>query len=348
MGAVPYDGGVSFRVWAPNARNVAVVGDFCGWRMPKKTPMVRDSARSGTWSAFVPGVEPGSEYRFLVRRGGPYLWRIDPFARKVTDSVGNGVVFDPKSIDWSGDDFEMPGWDDLVVYEIHIATFAADENGPGTFDKAIARLDHLACLGVTAVELMPPFEFAGTVSWGYNPSHLFAIESSYGGPEAFVRFVREAHARGIAVILDIVHNHLGPTDLDLWRFDGWRKGRWGGIYFYNDRRAETPWGPTRPNCDRKDVRGFLRDSAETESLRDLVSSIFETNLSLNDMRLNVVMKKLSGWAAIIAVPTLITGWFGMNVPYPGYGAGWGFWLALGVSVISAVVLYITFRRHDWL
>ena len=261
MGAVPVDGGVSFRVWAPNARNVAVVGDFCGWRMPKKTPMVRDGAKAGTWSAFVPGVDAGSEYRFLVRRGGPYLWRIDPFARKVTHSVGNAVVFDPRSLDWSGDDFEMPGWDDLVVYEIHIATFAADENGSGTFDKAIRRLDHLAWLGVNAVELMPPFEFAGTVSWGYNPSHLFAIESSYGGPEAFARFVKEAHARGIAVILDIVHNHLGPTDLDLWRFDGWRKGRWGGIYFYNDRRAETPWGATRPNYDRKDVRGFLRDSA---------------------------------------------------------------------------------------
>lgn len=261
MGALPHDGGVTFRVWAPNARNVAVIGDFCGWQPGRKRPMARDDGRSGTWSVFVPGAAPGSEYRFLVRRGGPYLWRIDPFARQVTSSVGNGVVFDPRHLDWGEETFRSPGWDELVLYELHIGTFAADEHGPGTFDKAIGRLDHLAWLGVNAVEVMPPFEFAGTVSWGYNPSHLSAIESSYGGPFAFARFVRAAHARGIAVFLDVVHNHLGPTDLDLWRFDGWRKGRYGGIYFFNDRRAHTPWGSTRPDYGRKQVRNFLRDSA---------------------------------------------------------------------------------------
>ncbi len=260
MGAIPHDGGVTFRVWAPHARHVAVVGDFCGWDRNRKTMLRRDSARSGTWSALVPGVDVGSEYRFLVRRGGPYLSKIDPFARAVTHSAGNAVVFDPRRIDWGTEQFTMPGWDELVIYEIHIPTFAADPDGRGDFDHAIARLDHLAWLGVTAVEVMPPFEFAGTISWGYNPAHLFAIESSYGGPLAFARFVREAHARGIAVILDVVHNHLGPSDLDLWRFDGWGKRRYGGAYFYNDRRADTPWGATRPNYGRKEVRNFLRDS----------------------------------------------------------------------------------------
>ena len=261
MGAVPHDGGVTFRVWAPHARNTAVVGDFCCWDTGRKVPLARDQVRSGTWSAFVPGVGVGSEYRFLIRHGGPYLWRIDPFARQVTHSRGNGVVFDPARLDWGDDRFTMPGWDDLVVYEVHLPTFAADGDGPGTFDRAIGRLDHLAWLGVNAVEVMPPFEFAGEVSWGYNPSHVFAIESSYGGPYAFARFVREAHARGIAVILDVVHNHLGPTDLDLWRFDGWHRRGYGGLYFYNDRRALTPWGATRPNYDSPGVRNFLRDSA---------------------------------------------------------------------------------------
>lgn len=261
MGAIPHDGGVTFRVWAPNARNVAVIGDFCGWDTKRKAPMALDHKRSGTWSTFVPGAGTGSEYRFLVRRGGPYLWRIDPFARKVTHSRGNAVVYDPRQIDWGTDHFESPGWDHLVVCEVHIPTFAATEHGAGTFDTAIERLDHLAWLGINAVEVMPPYEFAGSVSWGYNPSHIFAIESSYGGPEAFARFVREAHRRGIAVILDVVHNHLGPTDLDLWRFDGGGKRRWGGIYFYEDRRALTPWGATRPNFERKEVRSYLRDAA---------------------------------------------------------------------------------------
>ena len=261
MGAVCHDGGVTFRVWAPHARNVAVIGDFCGWQMPRKTLLARDHARAGTWSAFVKDAGPGSEYKYLVRRGGPYLWRMDPCARAVTSSVGNSVVFDPTSLAWPDTPYTSPGWDDLVIYELHVRTFAADEDGPGTFDKAIGRLDHLAWLGVNAVEVMPPFEFAGSVSWGYNPSHVYAIESSYGGPAAFARFVQAAHDRGIAVILDIVHNHLGPTDLDLWRFDGWAKRRYGGAYFFNDRRAYTPWGATRPDYGRKEVRNFLRDSA---------------------------------------------------------------------------------------
>ena len=110
---------------------------------------------------------------------------------------------------------------------------------------------------------MPPFEFAGDISWGYNPAHLFAIESSYGGPDAFKRFIRDAHAHGIAVIVDVVYNHVGPSDLDLWRFDGWSEGDGGGIYVYNDERAVTPWGATRPDYGRGEVRTFLRDSAMT-------------------------------------------------------------------------------------
>ncbi len=261
MGAIPHDGGVTFRVWAPNARQVAVTGDFSGWDPAHKVRLERDNARSGTWSTFVAGVGPGSHYRFLIRSGGPYRSRIDPVARQVTHSDGDAVVFDPRALDWSGDHFGMPGWDDLVLYEVHIPTFGAADGLAGTFDRAVERLDHLAWLGVNAVEVMPPFAFAGHVSWGYNPSHLFAIEPSYGGPHAFARFVQAAHARGIAVILDVVYNHLGPGDLHLWRLDGGRRRHYGGSYFYNDRRALTPWGATRPNYDRKHVRNYLRDSA---------------------------------------------------------------------------------------
>ncbi|WP_344079780.1 alpha-amylase family glycosyl hydrolase [Nostocoides veronense] len=261
MGAIPHDGGVTFRVWAPNARNVAVIGDFCGWERRRMTPMARDHSRAGTWSAFVPAARTGSEYRFLVRRGGPYLWRIDPVARQVTHSRGNAIVFDPRAVDWGSEPFEMPAWDDVVIYEVHIPTFAAGGPHGRTFEAAAARLDHLAWLGVNAVEIMPCAEFAGDTSWGYNPAHPFAVESSYGGPRGLTHFVREAHRRGIAVILDVVHNHLGPSDLDLWRFDGWHRSHYGGIYFYNDQRARTPWGATRPNYHRKDVRNYLRDSA---------------------------------------------------------------------------------------
>jgi 1,4-alpha-glucan branching enzyme len=122
-------------------------------------------------------------------------------------------------------------------------------------------LDHLVRLGITDVQLMPVAEFAGDLSWGYNPACPFAVEQAYGGPAGFKRFVKEAHRRHLGVILDVVYNHFGPDDLHLWRFDGWSEHDGGGIYFYNDHRAETPWGRTRPDYGRAEIRSFIRDNA---------------------------------------------------------------------------------------
>jgi 1,4-alpha-glucan branching enzyme len=263
MGAVPYDGGTMFRVWAPHADAVFVSGTFDDWAQTR-TELARDGdGSSGSWSADVDGVEAGAEYRFTIRTRDGDLSRIDPYARQVTNSVGNAVVYDHAAFDWGDDALEMPPWDDLVIYELHVGTFAATADRRGTFDAARKRLPYLQKLGVSAVQVMPPFEFAGDISWGYNPAHLFAIESSYGGPDAFKRFIRDAHSHGIAVIVDVVYNHFGPSDLDLWRFDGWSENDGGGIYVYNDDRASTPWGRTRPDYGRGEVRTFLRDSALT-------------------------------------------------------------------------------------
>jgi 1,4-alpha-glucan branching enzyme len=180
----------------------------------------------------------------------------------VTNSVGNSLVLDP-SFDWGDDDqFTMSAHNEFVIYEMHIGTFRRKKGGvPGTFLTAIKGLDFLKWLGVNAMEVMPPFEFAGDLSWGYNPAHPFAIETAYGGPKAFKTFVKEAHKRGIAVILDVVYNHFGPSDLDLWQFDGWSENGKGGIYFYNDWRSQTPWGDTRPDYGRPEVRRYLLDNA---------------------------------------------------------------------------------------
>ena len=271
MGAQPYPGGVTFRVWAPHATAAWVHGSFNSWaepgialaRDPSSEPGAARGARAATWSADVPTASIGAEYRYRLATDAGVLSRIDPYARQVTSSVGNAVVYDPAAFDWGPAGFEMPGWNDLVIYEMHIGTFGARGDLPGTFDRAARRMGYLQELGIGAIQVMPPFEYAGEISWGYNPAHIFAIESSYGGPDAFKRFVRAAHEHGIAVIVDVVYNHLGPGDLDLWRFDGWAEGEWGGIYFYNDVRAVTPWGNTRPDYGRGEVRTFLRDSALT-------------------------------------------------------------------------------------
>lgn len=263
MGAIPSRSGTTFRVWAPHAQAVFVTGTFDDWAGASTALARDDDGASDTWSAHVDGVEPGAEYKFTIRTADGDLSRMDPYARQVTNSVGNGVVYDPAAFDWTGDDFTMPGWDDIVIYELHVGTFAAKGDRRGDFDHAARRLPYLRDLGISAVQIMPPFEFAGDISWGYNPAHLFAIESGYGGPDAFKRFIKAAHEHGIAVIVDVVFNHLGPSDLDLWQFDGWSENGGGGIYFYNDDRAATPWGETRPDYGRGEVRTFLRDSALT-------------------------------------------------------------------------------------
>lgn len=251
------DGGVSygFWVWAPNADDVRLQLFHPDGRDAEPfegIPMTREE--TGVW-AVTADVQFGMQYMFRVCRGDEEYWRIDPRALEVTNSVGRSIVHDP-SFDWTDHDFHAAPLSDWVIYELHPGTFG------GTLDGVVERLDHLVELGVNAVELMPVSEFAGSQSWGYNPAMPFAVESSYGGPAAMRRLVDAAHARGIAVIADVVYNHLGPSDLDLWRFDGWYEGAGGGIYFYNDEwKSSTPWGNTRPDYGREEVRRYLIDNA---------------------------------------------------------------------------------------
>jgi 1,4-alpha-glucan branching enzyme len=258
MGATPHAEGVAFRVWAPHAERVSVIGSFNGWDSDKH-PM--QAEENGNWYADVAEAHVGDQYKFLLTTATGALKRIDPYAREVTNSVGNAIVHDT-SFDWGGDDFHLAPWNELVIYELHVGTFNDDEgdNTSGQFASVTARLGHLKKLGVNAIQIMPVGEFAGDRSWGYNPAHIFSVELTYGGPLAFKRFVKRAHQQGIAVILDVVYNHLGPGDLDLWQFDGWSENNRGGIYFFNDDRAITPWGETRPDYGRGEVRQYLLDN----------------------------------------------------------------------------------------
>lgn len=256
IGAIPHDSGVAFRVWAPNAEAVAVVGSFNDWN-GDANPLEREE--DGCWYADVPAAKIGDEYRYRLRYRNQVFDRIDPRAREVTHSQGNGVVLDLRTAA-DDDDFAPAPLNALVLYELHLGTFHGRDGRCGTFDTAIDKLPHLKELGVNAVQLMPVVEFPGEESWGYNPSHPFAVESSYGGPAALRRFVQAAHREGIAVFLDVIYNHFGPGDLHLWRFDGWFENDRGGIYFYQDERADSPWG-ARPDYGRREVREYVIDNA---------------------------------------------------------------------------------------
>ncbi|HUC86706.1 MAG TPA: alpha-amylase family glycosyl hydrolase [Candidatus Saccharimonadales bacterium] len=257
LGAVAHKGGVSFGVWAPHATSVAVMGSFNEWSQTA-TPLARDD--TGCWFADVSGAKVGQEYKYVIQNGEQTLLKNDPRALQLTASGDNSIIVSA-DFDWGDDQYELPPLNQQVIYELHLGTFhRVDPATPGTFETTAAKLDYLVELGVTTVELMPVSSTTVDHWWGYDPDYLYAVEASYGGRQAFLEFVKAAHARGIGVVVDVVYNHLSPyPGLDLWQFDGWSENGKGGIYFYNDWRGDTPWG-ARLDYGRPEVRQYISDN----------------------------------------------------------------------------------------
>ncbi|MFD7427892.1 malto-oligosyltrehalose trehalohydrolase [Streptomyces sp. NPDC059818] len=227
-----------FEVWAPDAGSAAL--RLAG----EPRPMERDPVRAGWWTADAPAAD-GDRYGFVLD-GGPVL--PDPRSRRQPDGPdGESAVVDHSTYRWR-EDWAGRGLPGAVLYELHIGTYTAQ----GTFDAAAARLGHLAELGVTHVSLMPVCPFPGVHGWGYEGVSLWAVHEPYGGPEGLKRFVDTAHGLGLAVVLDVVHNHLGPSGNHLPAF---------GPYFTETHH--TPWGAAvnldAPGSD--EVRAFLLGSA---------------------------------------------------------------------------------------
>jgi maltooligosyltrehalose trehalohydrolase len=240
FGANVVKNGVEFRVWAPASRFVDVV--IYGPDAERVHPLKAEA--DGYFAATVPGTGAGARYRYRLDEKDAFP---DPASRSQPDGVHEpSAVVDP-SFAWTDDGWRGVAADDLVIYELHVGT--ATE--AGTFDALIERLDDIVALGVTAVEPMPIAEFPGAHNWGYDGVYLYAPESSYGGADGFRRFVDAAHARGLAVILDVVYNHLGPEGNYLHAVTG-------GQYFTD--RHHTPWGDAIDYA-RRPVREFAIQNA---------------------------------------------------------------------------------------
>jgi len=275
-GATPYHDslgtGVTFRVWAPNATNVTLPGQFNSWSTTS-THLIQETNNGnpdGIWSLDLASATNGNQYKYYFT-GASTPYKNDPRARMVTQagSGGNSIVYDPNAFNWAGDNFTNPALNDLFVYELHIGTFYDPRSGqslPGRYLDATNKLDYLKSLGVSAIEVMPIGEFGGNSNWGYDTAQQFAADNyAYGGPDGFKTLVKACHARGIAVLLDVVHNHYGPDNLDMWNFDGFAGNNsigGGGIYFYESNTALqiTPYGDTRPNFSSNQVNSFIQDS----------------------------------------------------------------------------------------
>ena len=247
-GARLVEEGVRFAVWAPAARGVAVRLASPSHAGERDHALERDER--GVWSGLVHGASAGADYRLvLVDEKGEERALPDPVSRFQPEGVhGPSRVVDPHAFEWTDDDWRGIPLADYAIYEMHVGTFSEE----GTLDGAIRHLPELVELGVTAVEVMPIAQFPGERNWGYDGVGLYAVQNSYGGPEAFRRFVDAAHAHGLAVILDVVYNHVGPEGNYLGAF---------GPYFTD--RYRTPWGSAvnYDGPDSDEVRRFVVDNA---------------------------------------------------------------------------------------
>lgn len=230
----------SIQVWAPSANRVdAVIDDQ---RVSLQPHATRDA-----WWTTARQHKHGTRYGFLLDESDAML--PDPRSPWQPDGVfGLSAVVDHSLFGWSDPAWQPPPWEDAVVYEMHIGTFSAE----GTFEGAIPHLDTLVRLGITHVEILPVNEFSGRRGWGYDGVFIYAPHHAYGGPDGLKAFVDACHSLGIAVIIDVVYNHMGPEGNVVQRF----------APYFTDRNP-TPWGGG-PDLDGEvaaEVRGFFIDNA---------------------------------------------------------------------------------------
>jgi maltooligosyltrehalose trehalohydrolase len=269
-------------VWAPQAARVRVAIAEHGESVENPLVTVElDPAEGGWWSADVAQASPGREYGFLLDDDQQVL--PDPRSRRQPHGVHQPSRFQDDDFTWTDGRWPGHGLPDSVIYELHIGTFTQ----AGTFEAAIERLDHLVGLGITHVEILPVNDFNGEWNWGYDGVLWYAVHEAYGGPDGLKRFVDACHGAGLAVVLDVVYNHLGASGNYLTRFGPYLKtgcNTWGDLVNLDGPSA----GPVREyiidnalmwlsefhvDALRLDAVHALRDSSEVHLLAELSARV---------------------------------------------------------------------------
>jgi maltooligosyltrehalose trehalohydrolase len=249
--------GASFRLWAPASKRVDLL---------LEKPQAMRRGEDGWFSANVPGVKAGARYKFRI---DDEIDVPDPASAFQPDDVlGPSEVIDHLKYPWRATDWRARPWHEAVMMEAHVGTFTKE----GTYRAMIGKLDHLVASGITALELMPLADFAGSRNWGYDGVLWYAPDSAYGRPDDLKALIDEAHLRGLMVFLDVVYNHFGP--------EGNYLGRYAPSFF---TEAQTPWG-SAIDYGVREVRAFAIENAlywlreyRFDGLRlDAVNTIVET------------------------------------------------------------------------
>src|ERR1022692_2014664 len=231
------DGNVRFRLWAPAARQV----ELCLGDVNRATHIPLEPREEGWFELITGAAKPCTQYRFQVDSAQKVP---DPASRfQPRDVRGPSEVIDPEAFDWQDQDWRGRPWEEAVIYELHVGAFTPE----GTFAAVADKLDYLADLGVTVLELMPLADFPGRRNWGYDGVLPFAPDSNYGRPEDLKQLIQSAHSHGIMVLLDVVYNHFGPEGNYLHSY---------APQFFTDRH-HTPWG-----------NGINYDGPESNTVRD--------------------------------------------------------------------------------
>jgi len=259
IGAVLHGAGSQVRVFAPNATSVKVYGDWNGWNEASAVALARGG--DGFWEGEVVGLGTGGRYELLVGCDpSPANHRLDPAAREtdsssLDNSANKSRVVDP-AYGWAA--FNTPSFDDLILYQCHVGSFSGYHDGHtapndvATFDQLRTKLGYIKDLGFNALALLPVQEFRANRSWGYNPAFFFALESAYGSPAELRALVDECHRCGLAVIFDVVYNHVSDDDSSFYHFDENADGE--GDSYLSRRRTDWGWAPA---FWRQGIRDFF-------------------------------------------------------------------------------------------
>lgn len=372
--------GLRCAIWAPNARRVAIVGDFNSWDGRRHPMRLRHAA--GVWELFIPGVTAGARYKFAITSGsGVITFKADPLARRTEMPPATAsVVDDPAPYPWTDDAWmqsragrQAPS-SPISIYEVHAGSWVAHDGGRCAWDQLADKLPAYAlAMGFSHVELMPIMEYPFGGSWGYQPLGLFAPSARFGPPAAFARFVDRCHASGIGVILDWVPAHFPDDAHGLALMDG------TALYEYSDPREgyHPDWHTLVYNLGRTEVKAFMIASAmhwldhfHIDGLRvDAVASMLYRDYSRNPgewipnryggrenleavdflRELNTTVRDRQPGAIVVAEES--TAWPGVTAPVSEGGLGFHYkwnmgWMHDTLRYVEEDPVYRKFHHHD--